>query len=192
VAPAFLDAMVCCTSTPAEVQLWEGILRDSFGALKSFSFLDAEKSEGAMKRWVRVSRVVYHWVNECVDGGWLAVWVGMFVLPHVLQLPNCIHRLLPLSPLGRLDIVTQCPGMKRCLAALLTREALAAAGARGREFESRSILAPLLAVGTLARYGQHSVLPLTFPAKDCFMQLRWGGLVEWGGWMGRRAAVLIG
>lgn len=37
-------------STPAEVNLWEGVLRDSFGALKSFSFLDTEKAEGIMKR----------------------------------------------------------------------------------------------------------------------------------------------
>lgn len=35
----------------------------------------------------------------------------------------------------RLDVVTQCPGMKRCLAALLAREAAAAAGARGSDFQ---------------------------------------------------------
>lgn len=37
-------------STQAEVQLWEGVVRDSFAALKSFSFLDADKAEGMMKR----------------------------------------------------------------------------------------------------------------------------------------------
>ena len=42
--------MVAVASTPAEVALWEGILRDSFAALSKFSFLDAEKSEGAMRR----------------------------------------------------------------------------------------------------------------------------------------------
>lgn len=63
--------------------------------------------------------------------------------------------------------------MRRVLAALLAREAVAAAGARGRDVEARSVLAPLLALGTLASLGQPSMLPLTFPAKDCFMQLRW-------------------
>ena len=71
----------------------------------------------------------------------------------------------------RLDVVTQCPGMRRCLAAVLAREAVAAAGMRGRDFEARSILAPLLAVSALPTYG-NSVAALTFPAKDCFMQLR--------------------
>lgn len=51
VAPAFLDAMVCCAAAPAEVALWEGVLRDSFAALRGFSFLDADKAEGPMKRW---------------------------------------------------------------------------------------------------------------------------------------------
>lgn len=37
-------------SSPAEVKLWEGVLRDSFAALKGFSFLDADKAEGMMKR----------------------------------------------------------------------------------------------------------------------------------------------
>lgn len=37
-------------STQAEVQLWEGVVRDSFAALKSFSFLDTDKAEGMMKR----------------------------------------------------------------------------------------------------------------------------------------------
>jgi hypothetical protein len=52
VSPAFLDAMVSSAgaSSAAEVALWEGILRDSFGALKGFSFLDADKAEGIMKR----------------------------------------------------------------------------------------------------------------------------------------------
>lgn len=49
-APGFLASMVAVASTPAEVALWEGILRDSFAALSKFSFLDAEKSEGAMRR----------------------------------------------------------------------------------------------------------------------------------------------
>ena len=51
-SPAFLDAMVSSAgaSSAAEVALWEGILRDSFGALKGFSFLDADKAEGIMKR----------------------------------------------------------------------------------------------------------------------------------------------
>ncbi len=48
---AFLDAMmVCGAGTGAEVKLWEGILKDSFAALTSFSFLDPDKLEGAMKR----------------------------------------------------------------------------------------------------------------------------------------------
>lgn len=51
VAPAFLDAMVARAGSPAEVALWEGVLRDSFGALSNFSFLDADKAEGIMKRW---------------------------------------------------------------------------------------------------------------------------------------------
>lgn len=50
-APAFLDAMVCSAAAPAEVALWEGILRDSFNALRGFSFLDADKAEGPMRRW---------------------------------------------------------------------------------------------------------------------------------------------
>ena len=62
--------------------------------------------------------------------------------------------------------------MKRCLAAVLAREAVAAAGARGRDVQARSLLAPLLALSTLPTYGA-SVLPLSFPARECFMQLRW-------------------
>ncbi len=30
--------------------MWECVVRDSFAALKSFSFLDADKAEGMMKR----------------------------------------------------------------------------------------------------------------------------------------------
>lgn len=71
----------------------------------------------------------------------------------------------------RLDIVTQCPGLKRCLAALLVREAVAAAGQRGKDFEARSVLAPLLAVSTLPSYGP-DLRRLNFPAKPCFQQLR--------------------
>ncbi len=118
----------------------------------------------------------------------------------------------------RLDIVTQCPGLKRCLAALLVRgqggntsrfamwlgclsasiamhilpyrlllslpalpcflplqvrEAVAAAGMPGKDFETRSVLGPLLAVSTLPSYGL-DLRRLNFPAKPCFQQLRCG------------------
>ena len=70
--------------------------------------------------------------------------------------------------------MTQCPALKRCLAALLVREAVAAAGHRGSDFQKGSLLAPLLAISTLGSYSaqSRSVLPLTFPARECFMQLR--------------------
>jgi hypothetical protein len=170
VAPAFLDALVCCTATPAEAALWEGVMRDSFATLKGFSFLDPHKSEGAWKRWVA--------------GPAPAAAVGTPVrLPSV---PCCLRALpsrtvcaAPLPP-RRLDVVTQCPGMKRCLAALLVREAVAAAGTRGSEVEARSLLAPLLGLTALPSWGPR-LLPLNFPARDCFMQLRWVGSGGGGG-----------
>lgn len=83
-------------------------------------------------------------------------------------------------------MVTQSPGMKRCLAALLVREAVAAAGARGADFQARSVLAPLLAVSTLPTYPPHNVLDLKFPARECFMGLRWLASVHMKGGLGRR------
>eukprot|EP00887_Chlorella_sp_A99_P001442 scaffold8.g1442.t1 len=82
------------------------------------------------------------------------------------------------GPLRRLDLLTQAPSLKRCLAAVLAREAGAAGGEspRGRRptgaaFEAAAAAGPLLAVGCLPGVPP-SLLPLAFPAKECFMQLR--------------------
>ena len=92
-------------------------------------------------------------------------WHGRGMQSSPLTLDSSI------APVCRLDVVTKCPGMKRCLAALLVREAVGAAGLRGKDFEARSVLAPLLSVSTLPTWTS-SVMQLTFPAKECFMQLR--------------------
>ena len=148
-APGFLDAMVAgAGASTAEVALWEGMLRDSFAALAPYPFLDPDKAEGAWKRCARSRatggaagrRALAGQAGRCSRAGGGALrWPA-----PTAERPATHLRRWPLTrsaapaaspPARRLDVVTQSPSMKRCLAALLAREAVAAAGARGSDFQ---------------------------------------------------------
>ena len=104
VHPPFLDAMVASTPAAAgaaEVALWEGVLRDSFAALSAFSFLEADKSAGAWKRWVIFVRFLA-FIRE--------LSVAISSLPSSLILPSAPRPTPPptLEQAGHCDTVP-CP-----------------------------------------------------------------------------------
>ena len=106
-APAFLDAMVCCAAAPAEVALWEGVLRDSFAALKGFSFLDADKAEGPMKRWGQEAwargRGLHTrsiWDGRMPGRWWVVQDQGVSLLQGGLVDPELSTQLLPAAAAG--------------------------------------------------------------------------------------------
>ena len=50
--PGFLEAMVRAAAAPAEAAVWEKVMRDAFGTLKTWDFLKPEAHAGPMRRCV--------------------------------------------------------------------------------------------------------------------------------------------
>jgi len=75
------------------------------------------------------------------------------------------------APLRSLDTLTQSPALRECLATILLKEA-ASGRIAGKIMENQSTFAPLLRLSALPVLDSRRILPLTFPAKSCFTELR--------------------
>lgn len=111
--------------------------------------LDAAEAAGAGKLWTQIIKDAFSKV-ESLD----------------LSAPASFE-----GPLRTLDVLTQSPALRECLAALLLKDA-AAGPVSGKSLESGCIIAPLLRLSALPKIDKRRVLPLEFPAKACFMGLR--------------------
>lgn len=100
------------------------------------------------------------------------LWTGIFkeafkrVQSLALNTPAAFE-----FPLRSLDLLTQGPALRECLATILLQEA-ASGRIAGKSMETQSIFAPLLRLSALPILDSRRVLPLDFPAKICFTELR--------------------